>query len=70
MQYIVDSSHGGKQLAPRREEFDRVALVFTRMGGEWAKLFRGSGRDMNLLKKTINVAVENGIFSTLPTWGE
>ena len=68
MQSLVKSGHKKDKIDPRPEEFDRVAKVFQLAGGSWERLFRGSSSDLNLLKKAIKVAVEEGVFTTQARW--
>ncbi len=65
---LVQSGRGKSKLDPRPEEIDVVARVFTRAGGSWERLFRGSIDDMTLLKKTVRVAVERGMFTSSSQW--
>jgi hypothetical protein len=48
------------------EEFDRVSKVFARAGGSWERLFEGSVRDVNLLKRIVKVAINEGFMSKAP----
>lgn len=45
------------------EEFDRVTRAFARAGGSWEKLFKGSAKDIILLRKLVKVAIEKGLIS-------
>jgi len=68
MKNLVSTNHGKASVAPTPEECDRVAKVFTLAGGSWERVFKGSVTDMNLLKKTIKVAVENDVFTKASRW--
>jgi hypothetical protein len=68
MRHLVKVGHK-KKADPRPEELDRAGKVFILAGGSWERLFKGSVRDMTLLKKTIKVAVEKGVFTSPAKWG-
>ena len=60
---------GGK-VEYRPSEFDRIARVFSRMGGSWERLFRGgSPQDVNLVKKLIKAAFKAGLLTKKEKWG-
>lgn len=66
---LVKTAHKDKKLDPRPEEFDRVSNVFKLMGGSWSRVFEGSVDDVCLLKKTLRVAVKQGVFTKAAVWG-
>jgi hypothetical protein len=68
MKTLVKTSHGKAAVDPTPKELDSVAKVFALAGGSWEKVFKGSVDDMNLLKKTIKVAVENDVFTKASRW--
>lgn len=43
-----------------REEYDRIARVFSKAGGSWERLFKGNTDDMVLLKRVVKVALKQG----------
>lgn len=53
----------------RPEEFDRVARVFSKAGGSWERLFRGSPEDVTLLKTVLKVAYKYGYLTKTGKWG-
>lgn len=57
-------------LNPVPEQLGKVARVFARAGGDWIRLFQGSERDINLLKKVLKIAVKKGHISKAPDWGK
>ncbi len=61
-------AHKDPKVAPTPGELDRVARVFGLAGGSWERLFKGSIDDMGLLKKAIQVAVKNGLFTKKSDW--
>lgn len=65
---MVSLTVGGKvEFLP--SEFDRVARVFSLMGGSWERLFRGgSPTDTNLLKKVIKAAFKHGFLTKKEKW--
>lgn len=58
-----------KKKDPTPEQLDKVSEVFTRMGGSWERVFKGSAEDMVLLKKVIKIAAKRSTFSDKPEWG-
>jgi hypothetical protein len=50
------------------KEFDRVARAFARAGGSWERLFRGSARDVVLLRKILKLAVKHGYVTKEPSF--
>jgi len=49
-------------------EFDRVSRVFSRAGGSWERVFRGSIRDVSLLQKILKVAYKKGYLTKREPW--
>lgn len=49
-----------------KEAFDRVARVFQKAGGSWERLFTGSGRDIDLLRKIVKIALKKKILQKAP----
>lgn len=47
-------------------EYDRVCNVFHRAGGSWERLFKGSVRDVVLLRRILKLAIEKGYLSKAP----
>jgi hypothetical protein len=66
---LVGSGHKSAKLDPRPEEYERVSKIFQLMGGSWERVFKGSVDDVCLLKKTIKVAVKQGVFTKAAKWG-
>jgi hypothetical protein len=50
------------------KEYDKVSNVFALMGGSWERLFKGSVRDLDLLKRCLKVAVQKEVISKAPKW--
>jgi hypothetical protein len=65
---MVSITLGGKvEYLP--SEFDRLARVFSKMGGSWERLFLGgSPSDVNLVKKIIQTAFKNGYLTKKEKW--
>ena len=59
---------GDKGVDPTPEEFDLVASVFSRAGGSWERLYGGSVDDVNLLRKTLQIAIKGGHISKSSDW--
>jgi len=57
-----------QKCAPTPKELDRVSEVFRLAGGSWERVFKGSVTDLNLLKKTIKVAIETGAVTKALKW--
>lgn len=53
---------------PRHDpkEFDHVAKAFARADGSWERLFKGSAKDIILLRKLIKLAIKHGFISKEP----
>lgn len=68
MQYMLDAFFKKKGIAADPKEFDKVTNVFSVMGGSWERLFKGSAKDSELLKKCIKIAIEKGVLSKAPKW--
>lgn len=49
-------------------EFDKVGRAFRRAGGSWERLFKGSARDIVLLRKILKLAVKHGFITKEPTF--
>ncbi len=69
MRDILTSSYAKAEVSPTPVELDLVASVFKKAGGSWEKVFRGSVKDVALLKKTIKVAIDGGRMTKSPKWG-
>lgn len=68
IKYMLSSFYKKKGIAPDPKEFDKVTNVFGVMGGSWERLFKGSAKDIELLKKCIKIAIEKGVLSKAPKW--
>jgi hypothetical protein len=53
---------------PKRDEIDRVGRVFSRMGGSWEGVFKGSPEDIDLLKKVLKAGLKGGFLSKKERW--
>jgi len=58
---------GGKALSIPGE-FDRVSRVFSKAGGSWERLFRGSPDDIDRLKTVMKVAFKFGYITKTGKW--
>lgn len=68
MREILASSFAKAGVSPTPGDLDVVASVFKKAGGTWERVFRGSVRDVNLLKKTIKVAIDSGRLTKSSQW--
>ena len=66
IRYMLTSFFKKKGVAHVPAEYDKVSNVFALLGGSWERLFKGSTRDMTLLKKCLKVAVDKGVVSKAP----
>lgn len=65
---LVSSILGGK-VEEVPEEFDMMIRVFARAGGSWERIFKGSPRDIALLKDIVKVAYRKGHLTKKHQWG-
>jgi len=56
------------KIHPRAREFDRLSRVFSKAGGSWERIFRGSVDDVELLKTVMVVAFKNGYLTKKEQW--
>jgi hypothetical protein len=49
-------------------EFSRISRVFSRAGGSWERVFRGSPCDTVLLQKVLKVAYKKGYLTKQESW--
>lgn len=68
LQYIVETFYGKKGVRSDPGEFDKVSNIFGLMGGSWERVFKGSAKDINLLKKIVKIAIDKGVISKAPVW--
>lgn len=50
------------------KEYNQIGDRFTQAGGSWERVFRGSVRDVDLLKKLIKKAIKSGDMTKAPKW--
>lgn len=67
MRTMLSINHKEK-LRPQPVELDLISRVFKKAGGSWERVFKGSIRDMVLLKKVMKIAVDKGRITKPPTW--
>jgi len=70
LRYLAETFHKDDHLDPRPEQLDIVCRVFLRAGGSWVRLYGGSARDVDILKRVFGVAVKTGRISKAPNWGD
>lgn len=49
-------------------EFDRISRVFCRAGGSWERVYQGSMKDLDLLKRIIKLAIDLGFMTRKEKW--
>lgn len=64
--YILDTFFKKKSVLHDPDEFDHVSRVFQRAGGSWERLFKGSATDVNLLRRIVKIAINEGHLSEAP----
>jgi hypothetical protein len=66
---IIDTMMSSAGVSPTPADLDLVAGVFKQAGGSWERVFRGSVKDVNLLKKALRTAIDEGRLTKTPRWG-
>lgn len=69
MRDILSTSFGSAGVSPTPAELDLVASVFKKAEGSWEQVFRGSVKDVKLLKDTIKAAIDGNRLTKTPKWG-
>ena len=64
---LIDSLYKGKVLHIPKE-YDRIGVVFCRMGGEWSKIVGGDVGHVGKLKRVVKLAYENGYLTKKGQW--
>jgi hypothetical protein len=64
--YILKSFFDDKNVTPDPKEYDRIGDVFEKMGGSWERLFKGSSRDMLLIKRIVKVSLHEKYLKKQP----
>jgi len=65
---LITSILGGKvEEVPK--EFDLITKVFVKAGGSWERVFKGSPRDVVLLKEVIKWAFKKNHLTKKLQWG-
>ena len=54
---ILDMHYSSK-VEYRATEFEKLSNVFLKAGGSWEALFKGSTKDVSLMKKIVKIAVK------------
>ena len=68
MQYSKSKGSKENLVSPTDRDIQKVLKTFHRFGGSWERLFKGSIRDMILLKKIVKVGVKMKQFNLAPSW--
>jgi len=64
---LISITLGGKvENVP--SEYDHVCRVFAKAGGTWQRVFGGSPKDIELLKKILKVALKKGYLTEKWVW--
>lgn len=68
LQYSKSKASKENLVSPTDNDIQKVLRAFSHFGGSWERLFKGSIRDVILLKKIIKVGVKKKLFSLAPSW--
>lgn len=49
-------------------EFSKISRVFSKAGGSWERIYNGSVKDIELLRKILKVAYKRGFLTPLEKW--
>lgn len=63
IRYQLKEFLGKKPIHHNPAEYDHAARVFARAGGSWERLFRGSAKDVVLLRRILQIAIKKGFIS-------
>lgn len=50
------------------KEYNNISSTFSKLGGSWESVFKGSIDGILLLKKVIKFAFKNGYLTKKPSW--
>lgn len=53
---------------PSPSEFDLVSRVFSKAGGSWERVFKGSPEDIARLKQVLKLAFKHGFLTKKEPW--
>jgi hypothetical protein len=62
IRYVLKNFFPKETIIHQPGPYDRVAKVFMKAGGSWERLFKGSVRDINLLKLICKIALDNDVI--------
>lgn len=68
LQYSKSKTTKKNLVSPTDSDIQKVLITFKHFGGSWERLFKGSIRDMVLLKKIVKTGVKKKMFSLAPSW--
>ena len=68
LQYSKSKGSKKNLVSPTDKDIQKVIRTFNHFGGSWERLFKGSIRDMVLLKKIVKIGVKKKMFSLAPSW--
>lgn len=63
IRYQLKEFLGKHPVEHRPKEYDQISRAFARAGGSWERIFRGSVRDIVLLRRLLKLAVKEGILT-------
>ena len=64
---IIGSMYG-TSMVTKPSEYDRIARVFKKAGGSWERVFLGSPKDLDLLRRVIRIAAKKGFLTKKEPW--
>ena len=65
---MLNTVFKGDRTSPSKAEVEILCEVFAKAGGSWERLFQGSARDVNLLRRVASVAIQRGEVTRRPSW--
>jgi len=68
LQYSKSKASKNNLVSPTDADIEKVLRAFSHFGGSWERLFKGSIKDMTLLKKIVKVGVKKKLFNLAPSW--
>lgn len=68
LQYSKSKASKNNLVSPTDTDIEKVLRAFRHFGGSWERLFKGSIKDMTLLKKIVKVGVKKKLFNLAPSW--
>ena len=68
LQYSKSKASKNNLVSPTDADIEKVLRAFHHFGGSWERLFKGSIKDMVVLKKIVKVGVKKKLFNLARSW--